>query len=105
MDIKRIKFERTGGFAGIRLATDFALNELPADQANQIRGLLNEMHFDELPERIMGKQVIPDAFTYVITVEYDGTQHTVTTSDGAIPEKLQPFLDLLNQIAYQRPRK
>ena len=38
MDIKRIKFERTGGFAGIRFAADIEPDDLPDEQA---RTLLN----------------------------------------------------------------
>ena len=105
MDIKRIKFERTGGFAGIRLAADFELEELPEDQAEQLHELLDDLDFDELPSRLMGEQAIPDGFTYSIEVEYEETQHTVTTTDGAVPQKMEPLLELLNRIARQQARK
>ena len=53
MQVERIKFERTGGFAGMRIATDLKLDDLPDEQANSIRELLNDMDFAELPEQLI----------------------------------------------------
>ena len=105
MDIKRIKFERTGGFAGIRFAADFELDDLPKDQAHQILDLLDEMDFDELPEQILGNQQAADGFTYSITVVTEKRQQTVTTSDTTVPQKMEPLLEILTKIAKQQARK
>ena len=105
MDIKRVKFERTGGFAGMHIAADFELNDLPKEQADQLCELLDEVDFDELPENLMKGNQIPDGFTYTITVDSEEGQHTVTTSDMSAPSKMQPMLELLFQIARQRARK
>ena len=104
MDIKRIKFERTGGFAGIRFAADFELDDLPKDQACQIIELLDEMDFDELPEHIRGNQQVADGFNYSITVITEKRQQTVMTSDTSAPKKMQPLLEILTQIAKQQAR-
>ena len=104
MDIKRIKFERTGGFAGIRFAADFEVDDLPKDQAHQILELLDEMDFDELPEQILGNQQVADGFNYSITVVTDKRQQTVTTNDTAAPKKMEPLLELLTKIAKQQAR-
>lgn len=104
MDIKRIKFERTGGFAGIRFAADFELDDLPKDQAHQILELLDEMDFDELPEQILGNQQVADGFNYSITVVTEKRQQTVNTSDTAAPQKMEPLLELLTKIAKQQAR-
>ncbi len=105
MKVKRIKFERTGGFAGIRFAADFELDDLPKDQAHQILELLDEMDFDELPEQIPGKQQVADGFTYSITVVTEKRQQTVTTSDTSVPHKMEPLLEILTKIAKQQARK
>jgi len=105
MDVKRIKFERTGGFAGMRIAADFELDDLPEEQAEQLAELLDDVDFDELPENLMKANQVPDGFTYTITVESEEGQHTVTTSDISAPAKMQPLLELLYQIARQRARK
>ncbi|MEP6896051.1 MAG: protealysin inhibitor emfourin [Chloroflexota bacterium] len=104
MKAKRIKFERTGGFAGIRFAADFNMSDLPADQAQQILGLLNDVGFDKLPEQIVGNSQVADGFNYSITVETKIQQHTVTTSDTVAPPNMGPLLDLLTQIAIQKAR-
>lgn len=105
MKVKRIKFERTGGFAGIRFAADFELDDLPKDQAHQILELLDEMDFDELPEQIPGKQQVADGFNYSITVVTEKRQQTVTTSDTSVPHKMEPLLEILTKIAKQQARK
>lgn len=102
MEAKRIKFERTGGFAGIRFAADIELDKVPNDQAKQILDLLNGMDFDKLPEKILGSQQVPDGFTYSVTVVTGTHEQTVTTTDTAAPEKMKPLLDLLTQIARQQ---
>lgn len=104
MKATRIKFERTGGFAGIRFAADFELDDLPKDQAHQILELLDEMDFDELPEHIPGKQQVADGFQYSITVITEKREQTVTTSDTAAPQKMEPLLEILTQIAKQQAR-
>lgn len=101
MDVKRIKFERTGGFAGIRLAAEFDLSDLPQDQADQLKNMINNVQFDQLPANLQKNKTIPDGFTYSITVN----QHTVTTSDGSVPDNMQPLLDTLTQITRQRMTK
>ena len=105
MDVKRIRYERTGGFAGIRIAADFELEDLPEEQAEQLCELLDDIDFDELPEKLIKGGPVPDEFTYSITVESEKAEHTVTTSDTSAPTKMQPLLELLYQIARQRMRK
>ena len=105
MDIKRIKFERTGGFAGMRIAADFELDDLPEEQAEQLCELLDDVDFDELPEILMKGNQVPDGFSYTVTVESEDGQHTVTASDTSAPAKMQPLLELLYQIARQRLKK
>lgn len=105
MDVERIKFERSGGFAGIHIAADFELDDLPEEQAERLRELLDEVDFDELPEQLLGKNQIPDGFTYSVTVEQEDHKHTVVTSDTSAPGKMQPLLELLYQIARQQSRK
>ena len=105
MDIKRVKFERTGGFAGIRLAADIELDEMPEDQAHEIRELLDDMDFDELPEKILGDHQVADGFTYSITVESEKRGHTVMTDDTSAPEKMERLFEILTQIARKQARK
>ena len=102
MQVKRIKFERTGGFAGMRMATDLKWDDLPEHQADTIMALLDELDFRELPKHIAEKESMPDQFTYTITVETDHWEHTVVTGEDSAPEKLQELLQQLSHLARTR---
>jgi hypothetical protein len=104
MQVERIKFERTGGFAGMRMATDIKLGDLPEEQAETIMELLDDMDFDELPEQMLDESV-PDQFTYTITVETNRGVHTVVTGDTSAPEKMQELLQVLNRLARARRKQ
>lgn len=99
MQVERIKFERTGGFAGMRIATDLKLDDLSDDQAQTISELLDDLDFGELPEQMMNEEGMPDQFTYTITVETKKWEHTVVTGDVSAPEKMQELLQMLNRLA------
>ena len=99
MHVERIKFERTGGFAGIRIARDLKLDDLTDEQAHSLLEILDDLDFEELPEHMTNEETMPDQFTYVITVETQRGEHTVVTGDASAPEKMQELLQLLNRLA------
>ena len=105
MHIERIKYERTGGFTGMRIAADIEPNDLPEEQAQTLLDLLDDLDFPELPEFLTGDSSMPDQFTYTITVESQEWKHTVVTSDESAPEKMQELLQILNRIARKKIRK
>ncbi len=105
MKVERIQFERTGGFAGIRFAAEFKPEDLPEDQSRELFDLLDDLDFDELPERMLDDSLLPDSFTYSITVDSGRRKHTVITGDSSAPEKLQDLLQLLTRIARSQMRK
>jgi hypothetical protein len=105
MNIKRIKFERTGGFAGIRLAADIEVNELPEDEKHKILELLDEVDFDELPEKLSKKMPIPDEFVYSITVVSDTKEYNVLAGESSMPDDMQPLLEILGGITKKQMRK
>ena len=105
MQVERIKFERTGGFAGMRIATDLKLDDLPDEQAHTISELLDDLDFRKLPASLMKEEGMADQFTYTITVETKKWEHTVITGDVSAPEKLQELLQLLNRLARMQKRQ
>jgi|SRR5215208_5665237 len=105
MQVERIKYERTGGFAGIRIATDLKVEDLPDDQARTISDLLDDLDFRELPPELMNDQNMADQFTYTITVETKKWEHTVVTGDTSASEKMQELLQLLNRLARTQKRQ
>ncbi len=105
MHVERIKFERNGGFAGMRIAADIEPDKLSDEQSQALLDVLDSLDFPELPEHLMSDSSIPDEFTYTITVEADDWKHTVVTGDSSAPEKMQELLQMLNRIARKRLRK
>lgn len=94
----RIIFERSGGIMGLKSSLNIDLNDLPLDQAETLRRLLDETHFLSLPENTPGRPS-PDGFNYTITVETKTVTHTVHTNDTTAPKELQPLLQELSQRA------
>jgi hypothetical protein len=105
MHVERIKFERTGGFAGMRIAADIEPDQLSEEQNQALLDVLDALDFPELPEQLMSDSSMPDEFTYTITVEAEDWKHTVVTGDSSASEKMQELLQMLNRIARKRLRK
>jgi hypothetical protein len=105
MYIEKIKFERTGGFAGIRLAADMELDKLPEDQKHEILDLLDKMDFEDLPEKLAGKKPVPDEFTYSIVVVSSKSEYKVLAGASAMPHEMTPLIEILEQFAKRQARK
>jgi hypothetical protein len=105
MHVERIKFERTGGFAGMTIARDLKMDDLSEEQAHRLSELLDDLDFEELPEQMLDTESMPDQFTYTITVETRRGEHTVITGDASAPEKMQELLHLLNRLARTRKKQ
>ncbi len=101
----RIEYERTGGFAGLKLSIRFDLDDLPKEQEEQLRDLLDALDFFDLPAQILPARPGIDQFTHKIEVEGKKGKHTVLTTDSAAPEKLRELIDLLNIMARTRRKK
>lgn len=99
MSSLHITYERSGGFAGLKLTARFDLDALPDEQQEQLRGLLDELDFFKLPAQILPARPGVDQFTHKIAVESKKGRHSVLTSDSAAPEKLHELISLLNILA------
>ena len=105
MEVERITFERTGGFAGMHNVVNINPRDLPEEQAKALLELLDELDFDELPEELKNNPSLPDQFTYKISVETRDGEHSVTTGDASAPEKVQELLQMLNRIARKQAQQ
>jgi len=106
MYIEKIKFERTGGFAGIRIAAEIEMEDLPEDQKDEILELLDEMDFEELSEKFSGGMaILPDGFVYSITVKSDEKEYKMLTGESTLPDNMQPLVEILERIAKRQMRR
>lgn len=104
MYIKKIKFERTGGFAGIRLAAEVEMDDLPDDQKYEIINIIDESDFEDLPKKLAGKAPLPDGFVYDIKVYSREEEYRVFTGESSLPDDLQPLVEILERIAKKQMR-
>ena len=95
----RISLERSGGFAGITTKTAVDEKELAPDEAQKLRGLVEEADFFTLPKKTLPRSPRPDRFQYELSLEESGRQHTVTLSEETLPEKLKPLVNWLIEKA------
>jgi hypothetical protein len=99
----KIYFERSGGFAGMKLMLNLDLDELPADDATTLENLVDEADIFNRsePDASLG---YPDGFQYTITVELESQQRTLQFSDETLPEELQPLVSELSARARSQRR-
>ena len=98
----RIKYERTGGFAGMKMSLEVDTQELPEDQAEKLIDLLDDADFEELPAKLLPARPGMDQFTYKVEIDGKRGRHAIETSDSAIPEKVRPLIDFLGELARTR---
>jgi hypothetical protein len=98
-----ISYERTGGFAGMRIGVDLDLQNLPSVEAAELEKLVKEADFFHLTEAL-GSKAVPDGFQHAITVESGAQKRTIRFADLAVPEALRPLLDNLSARARSQRR-
>ncbi len=101
-EIMRIEFERSGGFAGLRLAATIEADSLSVEEADELCKLVEEAGFFDLPARIAGPDAQPDQFMYKVTVETEARRHTVQLENTAPSPELQPLLHWLTRAVRRR---
>jgi len=97
----RITFERTGGFAGITISATVNADDLTVSEADELRRLIEEADFFNLPAVIAPHEPHPDRFQYEVTVWDDGRLHTIMVSEEVMPENLRPLIRWLSEAARQ----
>jgi hypothetical protein len=103
----RVRFERSGGVAGITLAHDFDSAELSPEKTAELSRLVAEAQFFELPGKIRATKATADLFQFNITVEDSGQKHSVEFDQRAASEHLRTLAQWLtreqrNLIAAQK---
>jgi hypothetical protein len=95
----RIDYERTGGFAGIRLAARIDTATLPTDQARALHDSIEAAHFFELPARIPAAPQVADQFHYHVAIDAEGKRHAVDVGETSASPALQEVLQQLTALA------
>ena len=94
----KIRFERSGGFAGMTRTVEVATDALSEDQRELVTSLVRSADFFALPQNPAPRDPNgADRFSYTITIDSAARTHTIETNDAAMPESLVPLIDWLNR--------
>ena len=97
-----IQFERTGGFAGMRLMTTVDSDTISSEDATALRDMIDSASFFELPAKSQKSQSGTDRFQYKVMVEIDARRHTIEIEESTVPPSLRPLLNWLTEKAKSR---
>lgn len=95
----RIDFERSGGFAGMRLMLTLDTESLSPDEARELADMVDVASFFDLPTVIAAPTPGADRFHYTLTVVDAGRHHRVEMGETAVPDALWPLLRRLTALA------
>lgn len=95
----KIHFERTGGFAGMRLSTTVDSEELPKPDAEKLEDAVRNTAFFDLPDHLQQGGPGADRFNYHITVEQEGRSHSVIAPESALDDTLRELVQFLERLA------
>ena len=95
----RIEFERTGGFAGVRLTAALEIGALAPAEAADLERLVAAAGFFELPAALTAARRQPDRFHYRLSVTAGGRKHAVEVDEEALPPTLRPLVEKLTAAA------
>jgi hypothetical protein len=95
----RIHFVRTGGFAGMRLASTIDSEMLPEDEVQALQSELDNARFFELPAQLTVGGGGADRFQYEITIEDGRNKHTIEAGESGLPGHVQPLVQHLERLA------
>jgi hypothetical protein len=91
-----ITVERSGGIMGRTVSLHLDLDEMPADQAETLKRLVDDSDFFYLSDAPKTTSRL-DEFNYAITITNKTIRHTMRISDSSAPETLRPLLQELSK--------
>jgi hypothetical protein len=94
----QIHFERTGGFAGLRMTCTLDTSALPPEEVQALQAELKAADFFKLPAEVENPGQA-DRFTYQIGVKEAGKQHTIRVGETSMPASLHPLVEHLTTLA------
>jgi len=94
-----IRFERSGGFAGLPLRLTIDTEHLDPEEGELLVALVDSSQFFELPDKIRPERVIVDRFQYRVTISDPDRTHSVDIIEEGISEELNHLLQHLSYLA------
>jgi hypothetical protein len=98
----QIRYERSGGFAGISQRYSVSDETLNEEERGKLAQLVANAHFFDQPAEIRRTTPGADQYQYTIAIDSNGRSHEVNVEEGAVPAELKPLLGWLQSAARKR---
>jgi hypothetical protein len=99
-DRLQVSFVRSGGFGGLRLATELGGDQLTDEEAAVLRSLLSTSGGADEAQGTRTRGA--DRFRYDLTIRDGGDSRTLSLSDAELTPELRPLVDRLEAHARNR---
>jgi emfourin len=94
----KIRFECSGGLAGIHTSVELDSISMSSEELKQIRELIKSSNFFNLPpESLPPKRGSADYLNYKVTIETEEAKHTIHTNDITMPTEIEPLINFLQE--------
>lgn len=90
MNLERLEFSRTGGFAGLTLSTEVERGD---PQLAEVSGMLDGVDVPALDSTAATSPA--DRFTYLLVLETVETRYELSCGEHELPEPFRPVVRLL----------
>ena len=94
-----INYERSGGFRGNKISFSTDIDPLSSSEQEEINKLINNSDFFNMNSDTNSPHGSRDFYTYTITVESNGKNHTVSVNDFTMSDTLKPLIEFLDKKA------
>jgi hypothetical protein len=95
----RIRFRRSGGFAGIPLTAATTADQLAGDHAAQVQRLLTQAQASPGASRAAAVPGGADTFRYELDLDDGQRRRSLAWDETQVPEELRPLLGTLTSLA------
>lgn len=102
-DYSFIRFERSGGVAGMTMA--LFRESLNVEMVEQIHSLMKETGLTSLQAVMNKERQLPDEFTYTLVYVAGEMEQTLVFKESELPEALRPLIRFLSQKAIHATRR
>jgi hypothetical protein len=102
MDLQKISYRKTGGFAGISKGVDITVSSLSADEQKQLQTLFEEAKLPKHEEKRTPGAA--DVFYYSIEATTAKGTYEVLYDDVSLPGSVRPLVQFLDGKSETLPR-
>lgn len=96
-----IRYERSGGFAGITTTAEVDSESLSAKEAKELKGLVEKALPTDQPKK--KKATMPDQFEYEFVIEDSGKPRKYLITDESLTDDMRALSKWLIATAQKKP--